>query len=279
MTMTARHMYARESRNPLLTLPTGRGQRVVAVSPHPDDAVFSIGAVLAEAAAAGLDIVNVTVFAGDPTSTELPGSWDRHSRFASAGAAARVRRREDERACRAIGIQPHWLAFRDEQYGDKRTGVWEAIAPLLIDAAMILIPGFPLRHPDHMWVHRAVQENRATLPPIGFYVEQPYAEALWFKDGILPERSSYDSVGMKDINWQRVRPTARSWLGKQRAFRAYHSQLRAMTRPGVRVLLRIALYELWRRGECLAVPLPASGPVAPVAAGAVASGLPGRRGG
>ena len=43
-------------------------------------------------------VINLTVFAGDPSSTGLPSTWDRKAGFSSAGAAARGRRAEDAAA-------------------------------------------------------------------------------------------------------------------------------------------------------------------------------------
>jgi LmbE family N-acetylglucosaminyl deacetylase len=233
----------------------GRGAGLVAVSPHLDDAVFSVGATLAEAAGTGIDVVNVTVFAGVPESNGRPGSWDRHARFSSDGAAARQRRLEDEAACRAIGARPRWLPFRDDQYESDRSEIWSLLEPLLADADAILIPGFPLLHPDHIWVTSRVWEARASLPLICFYVEQPYAEAVWFRRGEVPERGGGAAKLLgQSIDWRRSRPRLAYWWQKQKGFAAYSSQLKAMTRPRARVLLRVAHYDIRRRGEWLGRP-------------------------
>lgn len=211
---------------------------------------------MSDAAASGIDVVNVTVLAGDPTSHDLPGDWDREARFSSAGAAARERRKEDARACELIGARPVWLPFRDNQYADDgRDRAWESLAPLLVDdAELILVPGFPLLHPDHAWLAGLVWEHRTDLPPIGFYVEQPYAEAVWHRHGRRPDRGDRSEAAPRELVWQRGRPTPRGWWRKQRALAAYSSQLRAMTRPGARVLARVARQELQLGGECLGFP-------------------------
>jgi LmbE family N-acetylglucosaminyl deacetylase len=233
----------------------GPGARLVAVSPHLDDAIFSIGATLAEAVATGVDVVNLTVFAGVPDSNGLPGSWDRQARFSTDGAAARQRRLEDEAACLATGVRPQWLPFRDDQYSDDRSEIWSLIAPVLADADAILIPGFPLLHPDHIWVTNLVWEERRRLAQIGFYAEQPYAEAVWFRHRQLPEHGGGAAALLDEpINWSRSRPRLEHWWQKQKGFAAYSSQLRAMTRPGARVLIRVGMYDIWRRGEWLGFP-------------------------
>lgn len=233
-----------------------RGARLVVVSPHLDDAVFSAGATLAEAAASGIDVLNVTVFAGVPDSNGAPGSWDRQARFASDGEAARRRRLEDEAGCRAIGVEPRWLPYRDDQYSDDRSAIWNELEPVLAEADAILVPGFPLQHPDHVWVTSLVWDARARLPRIGFYVEQPYAEAVLFRRGLLPERGggAADLFG-ELIVWSRSRPRLAHWWQKQKGFAAYSSQLKAMTRPRARVLIRVGLYDIRRRGEWLGLPV------------------------
>ena len=238
-------------------LQLGRGARLVVVSPHLDDAVFSLGATLAAAAASGIDVVNVTVFAGVPDSNELPSWWDRQAGFLSHGEAARRRRLEDTAGCRAIGVEPRWLTFRYGKYQEDRSQIWEQLEPILADADAILVPGFPLQHPDHTWTTNLVWEKRAVLPRIGFYVEQPYAEAVLFQRGWLPEHGGGVAERVsQSIIWSRSRPSLVHWWQKQKGFAAYSSQLRAMARPGARVLIRVAIYDVRRRGEWLGIPAP-----------------------
>jgi LmbE family N-acetylglucosaminyl deacetylase len=227
------------------------GPRVVVVSPHLDDAALSLGATLAEASRKGCEVVNLTVFAGDPTSVAPPGVWDRQCGFSSLGATSRLRRAEDQAACALIGMKPVWLPFSDSQYPSDRSDVWGAMEPFLTDADRIMIPGFPLVHPDHLWVNRLVGEHADVLPPLGVYAEQPYAEMEWFGKRRLPGESDKETALGGTLSWARVRPPLTAWLRKQRACRAYGTQLRAMARPPSRLLARIALYELFRGGEWL----------------------------
>jgi LmbE family N-acetylglucosaminyl deacetylase len=234
-------------------LPLSPGQRLVVVSPHLDDAVLSLGATLAHAQRAEIEIVNLTVFAGDPSSTALPSRWDRKCGFSSAGAAARRRRAEDAAACEIIGMTPAWLPFRDEPHGGDRAEVWSAVEPVLKRADLALVPGFPLGHPDHLWVTRLVYEHEAELCPVGEYVEQPYAELEWSGQGRVPEGTpALELSGRPAMSWARSFPPARAWLSKQRAVRRYESQLRAMVSHPARLLMRTALYEFGRGGEYVA---------------------------
>jgi LmbE family N-acetylglucosaminyl deacetylase len=240
----------RGRRSPRGEIGLGSGKTLVVVSPHLDDAALSLGATLAEASRTGLELVNLTVFAGDPNSTAPPGNWDRKTGFSSAGAVARARRVEDAAACALLGMSPVWLPFPDYQYTSDRSEVWPAIKPALERADMVLIPGFPLAHPDHRWLSELIRDHEDALPELGFYVEQPYAEWEWFGQRRLPgDRGS--EFTSRPVNWIRSRGSAQAWLRKQRACRAYKSQLGAMARPAERLLARIALYELGRGGEAL----------------------------
>ena len=241
-------------------LPLSVDQTLVVVSPHLDDAVFSLGATLAEAARKEMAVINLTVFAGDPSSGARPSNWDRKAGFPSAGAAARARRAEDAAACALVGMTPVWLPFLDHPYrGDHRdidhTEVWSAVKPVVKRADLVLVPGFPLDHPDHAWVTRLIYEHEEELGSIGQYVEQPYAELEWSGQRRVPEREPL-LVGPRreSISWTRSFPSASAWVLKQRALLRYSSQLRAIASPSARLLARTALSELARGGEYLAVP-------------------------
>jgi len=221
--------------------------RIAALSPHLDDAALSVGAALWSAARAGAAVSVVTVLAGDPASTLLAGRWDRRAGFATAGEAARVRRQEDARACRILGARPVWLPFADEQYErapDEE--IWTELAPIVNRANVVLIPGFPLVHPDHAWL-TALVCDRLPSASLALYVEQPYAMIVR-RQLSAPPPGRAGTLGA-EVEWEALRPGFRAWLAKQRAARAYASQLVAFARPAQRVPLWIARYEREAGGE------------------------------
>lgn len=85
------------------------------ISPHLDDAVFSLGGLLTTYAQ---ESVAITVFAGTPTKP-VSRRWDRTCGFADSTEAMEARRQEDIVALTSLGIQPdnivHWEYF-DKQY-------------------------------------------------------------------------------------------------------------------------------------------------------------------
>lgn len=181
---------------------------IVVLSPHSDDGILSLGASMARWARRGSHVVLLTVFALDPGSRAATEGWDRRAGFATEGEAARARREEDRRAAEIVGATPRWLPFGSvdfERHGseeDVLAGVLEATR----EADLVLVPGSPLSHPDHVLLHRLVTAH-VPRDRLARYAEQPYT----LREGSRPfEPASY---GPRD----RVR--------KWRAVRAYRSQL------------------------------------------------------
>jgi LmbE family N-acetylglucosaminyl deacetylase len=180
---------------------------IVVLSPHSDDGVLSLGASMARWARSGRQVELLTVFALDPASNAATGGWDRRAGFLTEGDAARARREEDRVACSILRVTPRWLPFGSvdfDRHGDD-TDVWEAVREFLDGASVVLVPGSPLSHPDHAWLHRLVAE-RASLEVV-LYAEQPY------------------TVKAHDVPFDRVEVGARDRIAKWRAVRAYRSQL------------------------------------------------------
>jgi len=240
-------------------------ERVVVVSPHLDDAALSLGAAIARAARRGTPVTVLTPLAGDPDSAE-PDPWALTCGFATAGEAARARREEDRRACAILGAEPVWLPFgRDTPDDVLRAALLERLEA----ATTVLTPGHPCSHPSHARVSRVVRA--AGLPArIGLYADQPYA--MWQQLGRPPEtgtraRNAAALLARRappapGAGWTTLPRTRRDWLAKQRAIRAYRSQMRAfgpLTQPG------IALQEWAWGGErvaCIETPCEATVAVA-----------------
>ena len=184
------------------------GTSIVVVSPHSDDGVLSLGASLARWARSGARVELLTVLALDPESSAPTRGWDLRAGFATEGAAARARRDEDAAACALLGVTPRWLPFGSVDYdrhGDDDE-VWRVVEGLADGADLVLVPGSPLSHPDHAWLHDLL---RARLPAgaLAFYAEQPYT----LRQGAAP--------------FARAPTSSRDRLAKWRAVRSYRSQL------------------------------------------------------
>ncbi len=180
------------------------------VSPHLDDGVLSLGAAMASWARIGARVELLTVFACDPESEAPTKGWDARGGFRTEGDAARARREEDVRACAALGVSPVWLTFGSvdyERHGDEQS-VRESVVARLDGADSVLLPGYPLSHPDHAWLVAAL-EPVALDSSVGRYAEQPYTRRS------EPAPSSFEPVPAR----------LRDRVAKWRAVREYRSQL------------------------------------------------------
>jgi LmbE family N-acetylglucosaminyl deacetylase len=221
------------------------GGGIVVLSPHLDDAVFSIGATIA-AAARRNDVRVVTVLAGDPSSVYVAGSWDRRSGFAAHRESVAARRREDARACALVGAEPIWLPFNDEQYprGGTDADVLTSLSTVVDGADVLLVPGWPLTHGDHAWLTRLCLTHELPVARLGVYVEQPYACLHGWPSG----RPSLHGQAFE--NWWRTDNDPRAWLAKARATNAYPSQQAHFPR---RILARMLATQIRRGGERIAL--------------------------
>lgn len=239
------------------------GRTISVVSPHLDDAVFSMGAAIAALTRSGRRVQIITPFAGDPESTATPDEWDARCGFRSAGEAARVRRNEDRSACEAVGAEPVWLPF-DKSSKD------ETVGPRLLaeirDADAVLIPGFPCLHPGHIRASTLVLSKTPTR--LGLYVEQPYAtwrllgrrQRVGSRAGNLlgllvgtgsamreqPPRvaETLPQAVSAPVRWEVIKAARGDLSAKRRAISAYSTQLNVF---GQLLPIGLALYE-WRRG-------------------------------
>ena len=222
---------------------------VAILSPHLDDAAYSLGAAIDESVRAGAARVRViTVFAGDPTSTRPASPWDRRLGFRLAGEAARVRREEDRRAWGLLGASPVWLPF-DDELGEPVADdlLWDAVLESVGRAETVLLPGFPLSHPDHARLSGLVLARRLESSRTGLYVEQPYTAVL----RVAPTTTATlaDLLG-SEPDWRPLRVDAVARWRKFRAWRAYRSQFRHF---GYRSLVNVARYERRQGGEVAAL--------------------------
>lgn len=252
--------------------------RVVILSPHLDDAVLSVGAFIAEASRGGNSVDVVTVFANNPDSSEPASAWDISAGFPTAQAAAVARRQEDQRALARVGARPVWIPLADEEHYPRpsRADVERAVAPLVSTADLILCPGYPLAHPDHKSLSDVVRDLfDGDRDRVSFYVEQPYAHAVLMGQSRRTPPTKSVARGVADLllhaatGWrprsgllppdpfsrqlESVRAGSRAFLQKHWAIAAYSSQMDGLA-PLVRV--RIALYELGMRGECVSAGTP-----------------------
>jgi LmbE family N-acetylglucosaminyl deacetylase len=227
---------------------------IAVVSPHLDDAVFSLGASMRAAVRRGASVTVITVCTGDPASRAPAGQANRAMGFATTGAAAQARRAEDARACHALDVRPVWLGFPDDpnEPAPPDGEMARVLGRELARYDAVLIPGFPLVHPDHVRISRIVLEVLGAGRALGLYVEQPYASwnAVARRRRARRSRGSgLTTLGVRvspSPRWTRCAGRPDDWVAKWRAISEYPSQLRVLHRLP---RLRIMLYEAARGGE------------------------------
>jgi LmbE family N-acetylglucosaminyl deacetylase len=205
-------------------------QRVMAVSPHFDDAIMSVGALLAQSVRAGVKVEVLTVFGGDPTSESPADPWDFASGFRTEGQAAVARREEDRLACASLQVTPVWLTFGAEAY-DRRGSqedIWTAVFRAALGADCVLLPGYPLVHRDHAELTVLLLRRGLSCLRTGLYIEQPYS-FYQRHIGMPPEWvPALRSVLTAPPVWSRF-PLNRAYRrAKMQAITSYRSQLRQL---------------------------------------------------
>ena len=166
--------------------------RVLALSPHLDDAVFSAGGTLARLASAGARVTVATVFTAtvpDPQGFALACQLDK-------GLGPEVdymarRREEDRAACATLGAEPRHLPFAEaphrgydsspELFAGVRPDddAAERIAPALrillreLSPDLVLAPQAVGAHVDHVAVVEAVRALAPSTPML-WWRDHPY---------------------------------------------------------------------------------------------------------
>ncbi|HWN26381.1 MAG TPA: PIG-L family deacetylase [Actinomycetospora sp.] len=147
--------------------------RIVAVSPHLDDAVFSAGGTLARLADAGHEVVVVTVFTGSvaaPTGFALACQTDKG--LAPDVDYMALRRDEDAAALARLGVRGEHLGLLEAPHrgydspaalfagrhagDDVADAVTRAVAPWIERADLVLAPQSVGDHVDHQVVTTVV---------------------------------------------------------------------------------------------------------------------------
>jgi LmbE family N-acetylglucosaminyl deacetylase len=220
-------------------------RRVLVVSPHLDDAVFSCAHLLAGAD----DALVITVFAGAPDRYPDPlGAWDVACGFRTDDDVVTERRREDEDALRSLGRRGEHLDFVDRQYRTDRGYDVAAISRRIgssleaFDPTVVLAP-LAIQHPDHRAALRATLALRARNDPSrvwAVYGEYPY---VWREQDRAVRRLAHLRTAGYRVTPVLTLPRAPD--AKARALRSYRSQLAGMAFDAIDDVVA-APEQIWR---------------------------------
>jgi LmbE family N-acetylglucosaminyl deacetylase len=150
----------------------------LAISPHLDDVVLSLGQFLAGRP----DVIVATVCTDVPARAHATG-FDRNCGFRFANEAVRARRREDILALEMLHAAHRHLGFYDSQYGTELDAAEITLAILgLVDKTgcdLVLGP-LGLVHPDHQVVAQAMLDAATKRPDLQWWLyEELPARVLW----------------------------------------------------------------------------------------------------
>jgi LmbE family N-acetylglucosaminyl deacetylase len=195
--------------------------RVLAVSPHMDDAALSAGNFLAGCARP----VVATVFAGFPERYGALTEWDASCGFAEGDDVVAMRREEDRAAATHLGATANWLDFVDSQYraGDPPVvDLADNIAQIAADvAARTIAMPLGIQHEDHRLTHDAcamlLRDRGDLVANWVAWVDIPYR--LWFPEQVTDRLKSLRSQGFQLRSFEFAMTDE-----KQRALDAYRSQ-------------------------------------------------------
>ncbi|WP_041832323.1 PIG-L deacetylase family protein [Actinoplanes sp. N902-109] len=247
------------------------GSPVLFLSPHPDDAVLSCGALLRTlAATTAVTVLTVFTTGSPPPHTYAARSFLRSCATPDAATLFAVRRAEDEQVCGGLGAALEHLGYPDALFRRRAAG------PLLSRYAGWVPPELWHRYPTYRFdvaLGRISRADHALIASLGDAVAERMrssgARAVFCPVGVgrhvdhlivraVGERFAGSVVYYADFPYnQRSRPdprflarhglTARSWTrglaGKEELIRGYRSQLAGLF-PSGRIPLVPEIYYL-----------------------------------
>jgi LmbE family N-acetylglucosaminyl deacetylase len=221
--------------------------RLLVISPHLDDAVFSCEALLKFAS----DVSVFTIFGGDAPEGAPVAEWDLQCGFSPEANVMEARRNEDAQALGVLGAVPIWGTELQEGYREDTPDEAE-VTKLIVDAIATNSPShvvFPLglSHRDHLLVAAATGAaiRQLAISNAFAYAERPYAQR---KPGVVKRRRAELCEGGAEFFAAALPRQARR--GDRSAIRCYASQLRGLKMSAFRMgLFRERYWQVsWRDG-------------------------------
>jgi hypothetical protein len=151
------------------------------------------------------------------------------------------------------------MSFGAEPYerGGSQEEIWSAVAAATRGADVVLLPGFPLAHPDHAELTQILLQRGLDCGATALYAEQPY---LFYQRKTAPEpaiAAALQNLLPGPLTWTRINASRALRQNKLRAVGAYRSQLRPLG-LGFFGLRHLLWHEGAQGGEAIAW-LPAHG--------------------
>lgn len=236
--------------------------KMIFLSPHLDDAVYSCGGLIALSSREGITVEVWTVFAGDPQRMLSPFAGELHRRWGAGTDAVELRRREDRKACASLGAGFRHLNFPDCIYRyfpgtdqpviQKNEDLFDP-APILerelvAEIAQQIRSALPERAeiycPLALGCHIDHRITRAALESLGiklnYYADFPYAaKAELVLEKALPAAAAAKQVELDEDSLQR-------WIA---GVGQYRSQLSSFWQSEQEMAEALRAYSLTRAGS------------------------------
>lgn len=191
-------------------------EKILLISPHMDDAVFSVGGIAAELAAQGNEVHVLTCFTKsveNPTGFALACQLDKN--LPAEIDYMELRRQEDQKACQLLDIIPHWGDLLEaphrgyhsakELFLDikKEDDIAEILLGILenciekIQPQLIISPKGIGKHVDHQQVCNALELLKRKFAEIKYlqWYDQPYL--MRNPDGLAEKASIKNELNFK----------------------------------------------------------------------------------
>lgn len=174
---------------------------LVIISPHFDDAIFSVGGKLSQIAR---PVKTITICGGMPSDPTALSSWDKRCGFLSGIEASTKRKIEDSKACQKIKADSTHLFFTDFPYSGTKSSsmISKELEKNISDAQEIWAPLGIGNHADHIASRNAALELASKKSiPIALYADAPYASAQgWNTPDPQREKAFQWEHHLKDVN-------------------------------------------------------------------------------
>jgi LmbE family N-acetylglucosaminyl deacetylase len=222
---------------------------IIVLSPHYDDAVLSLGGMLASTSSTS---PIVATFFNENGNQEYHTKWDRLSGFSGSVEAVAARGRENTQALSKLGVVGVDFYFNDFQYRsvtqtDKAlliVKLEKAIESLIPEAGVVRVYGpseFGPRvtHPDHVLLHEAFlafAKAHADDERLRFYMYEDFPYVLGFNRfahvEILPYLQSatrthliQEEIYFSEANLSLKIDAINTYISQTRAFSALHEDV------------------------------------------------------
>lgn len=196
---------------------------IYVISPHLDDAVLSLGQLIAHEASQ-YELTVITVFAGVPDlGVGMVTPYDDAHGFGSSAESMYARRLEDDAACAQLGARPVHLDFLDGQYVDRLPSedklITAALEHLIGSGDLVFVP-LGLMHPDHVLAAACARHAAQRAGSRSIVYEELPARVLW-PELVSPALDCVRAEGFAVEYWT---PAAASAHSKIAAMACYPSQ-------------------------------------------------------